>query len=55
MHYFSVAGEDTGGRTGQHSNVVSVTISGKYYCISCVLVYYVFISTTHCQLYLSSI
>ena len=36
VHYISVAGEDTGGRTGQHSNIVSVTISGKH------AVYYVY-------------
>ena len=36
VHYFSVAGVDTGGRTGPYSNTVSVTISGKY------IMYYVY-------------
>ena len=37
VHYFSVAGVDTGGRTGPYSNTVSVTISGKY-----IIVYHVY-------------
>ena len=30
VYYISVAGVDTGGRTGQHSNMVSVTVDGKH-------------------------